>query len=83
MHADVPESAARRALVSVDSAWNKVTLGLELMLRSTFEGERQIPWIFTSGWLRKRAAVIRRAILPVKPAMAMVVIAVVADILLL
>jgi len=40
---------------------------------STLEGERQIPWIFTSAWSRKSAAVMRRAILPVKPAIAIVV----------
>jgi len=69
----VPESARRSAFVSLDSAWNMVTLGWELMPGSTLEGERQIPWIFTSAWSRKSAAVMRRAILPVKPAIAIVV----------
>lgn len=70
MHTDVPARARRRAETSVDSAEKRFMLGLELMLESTFEGERQMPWILTLGWLFRRAEVTRRAILPVKPTMA-------------
>jgi hypothetical protein len=70
MHTEVPASARRRADTSVDVAWKSVMLELELRLASTLSGERQMPWILTLGWLCRRELVIRRAILPVKPAMA-------------
>ena len=73
MQTEVPARARRRAGTSVDDAWKSVILGLERMLASTLSGERQIPWILTSGWLCKREVVMRRAILPVKPAMATMV----------
>lgn len=37
----------------------------ESVLALTLSGERQIPWIWTSQWSRRREAVIRRAIFPV------------------
>jgi hypothetical protein len=48
-------------------------LGFERREEGTLEGLRVRPWIWTSGWERRREVVIRRAILPVKPAIAMVV----------
>jgi hypothetical protein len=48
-------------------------LGFERREEGTLEGLRAMPWMRTSGWERRREVVIRRAILPVKPAIAMVV----------
>ena len=72
MQTDVPPSARRRAEVSVDAAWKSVMLVLERMLASTLSVERQIPWILTLGCFCRREVVMRRAILPVKPAIATV-----------
>lgn len=72
MQTDVPASARRRAGMSVDAAWKSVMLLLERTLTSTLSGERQIPWILTAGCFCRREVVMRRAILPVKPAIATV-----------
>jgi len=73
MHADVPARPRRRAAVSVESASKTLMLGFARRLASTLEGLRQSPWIWMLGCLEIRELVIRRAILPVKPAMAILV----------
>lgn len=73
MQTEVPVRARRRTGISVDVARKSVMLGLERRFESTLSGERQMPWILMLGWFCNRDVVIRRAILPVKPAMAIVV----------
>lgn len=73
MQTEVPVRARRRPGMSVDVVWKSVILGLERRIAGTLSMERQMPWILTLEWFSKRYMVIRRAILPVKPAMATVV----------
>jgi len=70
MHTDVPARPRRRAAASVESALKTLMFGFERSFVSTLEGERQRPWIWMLGCRVSKELVIRRAILPVKPAIA-------------
>ena len=73
MHASVPARPRRRAAVSVKEDSKTLMLGLARSFESTLEGDRQSPWIWMLGCRVRRELVIRRAILPVKPVMAIFV----------
>ena len=67
-----PLSAVRRAEVSSDAAEKTEMFLCVWNWAGSFSGERAMPWILTSGCFFRSEVVIRRAILPVKPAMAIV-----------
>ena len=67
-----PLSAVRRAEVSSEAAEKTEMFLCVWNWAGSFSGERAMPWILTSGCFFRSEVVIRRAILPVKPAMAIV-----------